>query len=148
MDHKTKKSQVVLAALDQQRQSVVFLLLQTNQRRGEFWQNVTGKVEDGESFEEGALREAIEETGLKIESIVDIIDLNIIHEFTDQRGRKVEEKSFLIILDHSWDVKLDPKEHMSCKWVELKDIKTDSVKYQGNFEALAKSIQLLQQWGH
>ncbi|HRK03098.1 MAG TPA: NUDIX domain-containing protein, partial [Oligoflexia bacterium] len=32
------------------------LLLLTNKRRGEFWQPVTGTVEDGESFEQAALR--------------------------------------------------------------------------------------------
>src|SRR5690606_6665506 len=99
MSSKTKKAQVVVAAIDETRQSFQFLLLQTNEKRGSFWQNVTGKLEDGETFEEGALREATEETALKVEAIVDIIHLNKKDEFTDQHDRQVVEESFLIILD-------------------------------------------------
>ncbi len=97
MNQKTKKAQVLLAAIDQASQNFQFLLLQTNEQRGKFWQNVTGKIEGDETFEEGGLREAIEETQLKVETIIDIVDLGLNYEFTDQRGRKVHEKSFLII---------------------------------------------------
>ncbi len=147
MANKTKKAQVILAAIDESSQSFQFLLLQTNEQRGSFWQNVTGKVEDGETIEEGGLREAIEETGLEIESIVDIKGLGLNYEFTDTRQRKVHEESFLIILDQTWNVKLDPNEHRSFKWVPLKDINRDSVKHQSNFETLAKSIAILRHWG-
>ena len=50
MEQKTKKAQVVLAAIDEASQNFKFLLLQTNQRRGNFWQNVTGKVEKEETL--------------------------------------------------------------------------------------------------
>lgn len=147
MSNKTRKAQVVIAALDAQNQSFLFLLLQTNERRGQFWQNVTGKIEEGESIEEGALREAIEETQLPVDHIVDIIDLGIVHEFVDQRNRNVHEKSFLIIVDKSWKVAIDPKEHQASRWVALKDITKDSVKFTGNFEALQKSMDILRHWG-
>ena len=60
---KKRKVQVAIFHLDEQQQKH-FLLLKTNKKRGEFWQNVTGSVEEGESFEQGAIREVIEETGL------------------------------------------------------------------------------------
>jgi dihydroneopterin triphosphate diphosphatase len=143
MDKKTRKAQVVLAVIDHDRQSFTFLLLKTNKKRGEFWQNVTGKIEANETYEEGALREAIEETGLKIDSIVDILDLNLEHDFIDNRKRAVHEKSFLIVLDQAWDVKIDSKEHQEFKWVTFKDLSDDLVKYQGNYEALQMSVLLL-----
>lgn len=148
MEKKTRKAQVVLAVVDHSRQSFLFLLLQTTRQRGEFWQNVTGKVEKDETYEEGALREAIEETGLVLESIVDIVDLNLSHDFVDQHKRNVHEKSFLIILDVKWAVKLDPSEHGNFKWVPLEEIGPGYVKHKGNFEAITKSKNILKQWGH
>lgn len=147
MGQKIKKAQVVIAAVDQTRQSFQFLLLQTNRERGEFWQNVTGKIEENETIEEGALREAIEETQLKVESIVDIQDLNLNFEFVDGRKREVYERSFLIIADTAWDFKFDPKEHQGYRWVKLDEVKRDSVKFHTNFEALEKSKNLLRHWG-
>ena len=143
MAYKTKKAQVVIVALDAQKQSFSFLLLQTNEKRGQFWQNVTGKVEAEESYDEGALREAIEETGLELESIVDMVDLGISHEFIDERKRDVQEKAFLIILDKMWKVIIDPKEHQAHKWVTINELAPDMVKHEGNFEAIEKSRQLL-----
>jgi 8-oxo-dGTP pyrophosphatase MutT (NUDIX family) len=147
MDQKTKKVQVILAAIDASSQDFKLLLLQTNEKRGKFWQNVTGKIEGNETFEEGGLREAIEETQLQIESIVDIIDLGMSFDFTDQRGRKVHEKCFLIILDKLWDVVIDPKEHQSFKWVNQDDIEEGIVKFRSNLEALEKAKLLLRHWG-
>lgn len=146
MGNKTKKAQVVLAAIDEASQSFQFLLLQTNERRGSFWQNVTGKVEDGETIEEGGLREAIEETQLNIEHIIDIIDLGLVYDFNDKRERKVHEESYLIILDKKWDVKIDPHEHQAFKWVTLDEITHESVKFESNLETLLKSRKILKQW--
>lgn len=147
MSNKTRKAQVVLAAIDQAGQKFDFLLLQVNEQRGSFWQNVTGKLEENETFEEGGLREAIEETKLNIESIVDIINLGLKFEFVDQRKRKVVEECFLIILDQKWDVVLDPSEHQSFKWVPINEINSDSVKFQSNMECLVKAQHLLRHWG-
>lgn len=147
MEQKTKKAQVVLAAIDENSQSFNFLLLQTNERRGKFWQNVTGKIEENETFEEGGLREAIEETQLQIESIVDLVDLGLSFDFTDQRQRKVHEKCFLIILDKKWDVKIDPKEHGDFKWIHQDEVQEGIVKFRSNFETLQKAKQILRHWG-
>jgi 8-oxo-dGTP pyrophosphatase MutT (NUDIX family) len=147
MANKTKKAQVVLAAPDPESQTYFVLLLQTNERRGRFWQNVTGKLEKSETFEEGALREAMEETGLDQGSVVDLIDLNLTHEFVDQRSREVIERAFLLVLDGQWKVKLDPQEHEAFRWVELDGINRDSVMHLGNFEALERALRILRQRG-
>ncbi|WPU65883.1 NUDIX domain-containing protein [Peredibacter starrii] len=147
MSSKTKKAQVVLAALDQPSHKFQFLLMRTNERRGGFWQNVTGKLEDNETYEEGGLREAIEETGLNIETIMDMLNLGLKYEFTDQRERKCHEECFLIILDQKWEVKIDSHEHQDFKWVGIDEIHRDIVKHESNFETLVKSQHLLKHWG-
>lgn len=147
MAEKTKKAQVVIAAIDQASQSFHFLLLQTNVKRGSFWQNVTGKIEADETFEEGGLREAIEETKLNIESIVDIVNLDLKYEFTDLRKRNVVEECFLFIFDNKWEVKIDPHEHQAHKWVSINDINRESVHFESNYEPLKKSQKLLKHWG-
>lgn len=147
MDNKTKKAQVVLAAIDSKSQGFQFLLMQTNEKRGSFWQNVTGKIENNETFEEGGLRETIEETGLQIESIVDIVDLGLTYDFVDLRERNVHEKCFLIILDKKWDVKIDPKEHQSFKWIDQNEVEEGIVKFRSNLETLQKAKQILKHWG-
>lgn len=137
---------MVLAAIDEASHSFHFLLLQTNERRGLFWQNVTGKLEEKESFEEGGLREAMEETNLPLDKIVDIINLNLRFDFIDLRERNVHEESFLIVLDGKWEVKLDGHEHSNFRWVPLSEIKEGIVKFESNFEALQKSVNLLKKW--
>lgn len=147
MTQKTKKAQVVVAALDSIQHSFSFLLLQTNQKRGEFWQNITGKIEENESYEEGGLREAIEETGLKVEMIVDLMDLGLTYDFVDQRKRKVHEKTFLLIVDQKFDVQIDSHEHQAFKWIGIDDVQDGLLKYPSNYETLLKARHLLKHWG-
>ncbi len=146
MSERHRKVQVVIAAISQKNQFDI-LLLETNKKRGEFWQNVTGSVEKKETFEEAALREAIEETSLNIESIVEMMDLNMGFIFKDQWDRKVQEECFLFVLDELWDVKIDPKEHQNYKWVPYEALTNESVKFPSNFEAIKKSLNLLRHRG-
>ncbi len=141
MSTKTRKAQVVICGYDAQSQSLAYLLMQTNRKRGEFWQNVTGKIDKGESYEEGALREVIEETGLKPEWVIHFIDLKLSHEFIDQRDRDVHENSYLLIVDHLYKVKIDTHEHQDHRWE--KDISRASVMHAGNWEALEKARHVL-----
>src|SRR4051812_38151900 len=93
------------------------LLLRTRKDRGEFWQPVTGGVEDGESPTQAALREAQEETGLGFLKSPRFIE----YEF-DYVGRwgaaheRVFELEGLPGAEHL-AVKLDPKEHQSHQWL-------------------------------
>lgn len=141
MSKKTRKAQVVICGYDARSQSLSYLLLQTNKKRGEYWQNVTGKIDEGESYEEGALREVIEETKLDPRWIVNIIDLNLSHEFIDDRKRDVHEKSFLILVDRVFKVTIDPHEHMNHRWE--KNLSRNVVKHLGNFEALEKAARII-----
>lgn len=138
---KTRKAQVVICGYDAQSQSLAYLLMQTNRKRGQFWQNVTGKIDPGESYEDGALREVVEETGLKAESVVHLIDLKISHDFIDQRNRDVHENAYLLIVDRLYKVKIDPHEHQDHRWE--KEISRASVMHAGNWEALAKARMIM-----
>ena len=141
-----KKVQVVIASLDKSSGTYKILLLMTNEKRGSFWQNVTGSVEKDESDEAAALREVIEETGLKLEYVVDLIDLKIIHQFTDSRNKKCEEYSFLLITDHQWKIKIDPHEHQESHWCAMDKLTKDSVKYESNWKTLQKAISLIKRY--
>ncbi len=141
MSKKTRKAQVVICGYDAQSQSLCYLLLQTNQKRGEYWQNVTGKIDEGESFEEGALREVIEETKLDPHWIINFIDLNLSHEFIDDKKRDVHENSFLVLVDRTFAVTIDPHEHMNYRWI--RNVSREVVKHLGNFEALEKAQKII-----
>jgi 8-oxo-dGTP pyrophosphatase MutT (NUDIX family) len=57
-------------------QGFEYLLLQRRARPDialpDFWQGVTGALEDGESHEQAAVREVWEETGLRIDAVQDV----------------------------------------------------------------------------
>lgn len=142
MEGRHKKVQVVLAAPNSAGEWH-FLIFKTNKERGRFWQNVTGSLEGKETFEEGALREAQEESAMPMEAIVDIRDLALTFTFTDRWKRKVEEKAFLIVLDRQWDPELDPKEHDECRWFPATELAEKQVEWPSNFEALSKAARIL-----
>lgn len=143
MPIKTRKAQVVIAGYDAQSQSVSYLLLQTNQKRGEFWQNVTGKVDPGETYEVGALREVIEETKLNPEWMINFIDLKLSHNFVDERKRNVHEKAFLCLIDRTFEVTIDPHEHQGYRWEKIPA--RSSVKHLGNFEAIQSARKIIEE---
>jgi dihydroneopterin triphosphate diphosphatase len=136
-----RKAQVVIFFTNDSQQKE-FLLLKTNERRGFFWQSVTGSIEEGESYEDGALREAMEETGLDKKIIERFQDLHEDFDFHDQWGADVKEKVFFIELKNKFPIKIDPKEHSDFKWVEANKINDKSVKYITNYKAIKKCIDL------
>ena len=130
-----KKVQVVI--IDCSRKGPKALLLQTNSKRGEFWQNVTGSVEGDETFFSGAQRELVEETGIQTE---DIFDLDLKFNFTDQYGKEVVEKAYVALLKSTpTEITLDPHEHIDYKWKNLDAITTQDFKFPTNFEAFQKA---------
>ncbi len=113
-----------------------FLLLQMNKRRKSFWQNATGGVEQNEKAQDAALREAIEETGLKRSNVKKLTNAGLSFKFDDQRHNHVTEEVFFLECYQEWKVQLDPSEHQDFKWVHEKDINQKSVHYQSNYRAL------------
>lgn len=122
---------------------IQFLLLQTNEQRGQFWQNITGSVEAGEDYLEAAMREAVEETGVKNENIVDLRDIGMGFEFQDRWGEQAKEKVFVLECGEVFTPVLDPKEHRDFKWTPREELSRASVKYESNWHALEKAMESL-----
>ena len=122
MNKKRKVQVVVLAQKPYSDEISKVLLLQTNKKRGGFWQNVTGSVEKYERFLKAALRELWEETGISAVNVHRIIDLKLEHTFLSRNGHPVQEKSFAVVVDER-KISLDPKEHQHYKWLPIKSIR-------------------------
>jgi len=115
------------------------LLLKTSPQRGSFWQPVTGSVEKEESDLTAALREAMEETGLKIVR-EQLQALN--YGFSFFRGsEQIEETVFFVKLNGTTEpaIMLDNREHSEFKWCSLKQAMVD-LKFDSNRKALSLLI--------
>ena len=133
-----KKIQTILFFRNANKQKT-FLLLRTNQRRKNFWQNITGFLDEGESFESAAIREAQEETGLIKSNIQNTSDLDLSFEFFDQWKEDVLEKCFAIEVKDQFPIQIDTSEHDQFKWVHEDEINRDIVKFESNWKALEKA---------
>lgn len=130
-----RKAQVVLFT-NAGDKSKHFLLLKMSGQRNFLWQNVTGSIEDNETFQEGAIREAIEETGLRLKNIKSIIESKLIFTFHDQWQKDVIEKVFAIECHDFWKIKLDSTEHCEYNWIKESELNESSVHYMSNYDAL------------
>jgi 8-oxo-dGTP pyrophosphatase MutT (NUDIX family) len=135
---KRRKIQVVLI----HRPSRTALLLKTNVERGSFTQNITGSVDESESFQMAAMRELMEETGVA-EKIV-MKDLELEFSFVDRRGDHVVEKCYVAIWEDKREkILLDPSEHDSYEFKDLSKIKASDYHYETNFSAFQKAYEYL-----
>ncbi|WP_127717904.1 NUDIX domain-containing protein [Halobacteriovorax sp. HLS] len=132
-----KKVQVVI--FDLETRSKV-LLLQTKEDRDFHWQNVTGSVEDKESYVIGALRELQEETGLT----GTLTELPIFFDFTDRWNKSVHEKVYLVLAPFSHHVSLCEKEHQSFKWYEADQLNNKNFGYESNWLAFCEARKWLE----
>lgn len=134
-----EKIQVWIFSPDSRR----FLLLHTNERRGAFWQPVTGGVEPGEAAPEAAIREAREETGIAFSS-KDLLDLDRSFDF-ESRGYRFREHGFALeapSLDAP--VVLDPHEHDSYRWVSAEEA-FKLLRHPSNAEMLKALLSRLEE---
>jgi len=111
------------------------LLLRTIEKRGNFWQPITGKVERGETPVMAALREAHEETGIQF--VQKPRSLNYKFFFTTEEGSVAEEFCFALEIYQTRKIKLDPKEHVESKWVEVSEA-MELLKFDTNREGLKR----------
>ncbi len=98
--------------------TIKVLLLRTTSERGGFWQPVTGSVEEGESLEAAALREALEETALDFMGAPRSLCFSF--DFDGRWGRAREH--FLALQARTDEVKLDLSEHVESEWVDLDEV--------------------------
>ena len=135
-----EKVQVVIIAENQKNPQV--LILQMNEKRSSFWQNVTGSVEPEDTkLLNAAKRELSEETNI---NNAKIRELDIQFKFIDQYNNHVIEYCFLAIIPSSEvNIVLDPGEHQNYRWVALNDVSKDSFTYESNFFAFEKAKEAL-----
>lgn len=140
-----RKVQVVILASTLTKNSNTIskvLLLQTNKKRGSFWQNVTGSVERFERYPRAALRELEEETGIKIDQILKFMDLKVIHQFRSKKGNPVKEKSYAVIVKKC-KIKIDQNEHQKYIWKPIKSVRSSNYKFPTNFESFCLAKKYL-----
>lgn len=125
-----QKIQIVTLAQNQ------LLLLQFAKFHNQGFQNITGSVEKDESFEEAAIRELMEETGLESP----LIDIGLTYRFKDRWGFDVEEKVFLCELASIPSITLS-LEHKSFKWIPVKEVTESDYVFPANFEAFKKALE-------
>ena len=130
---------------------IQYLLLKRHPEKGEFWQPITGGLEEGETKIETLKREIIEETGIK--SIIKIIENVHYYEFQDpstieyfkRHGRAcnhVKEYVFGVEVSSDEKVVLDEKEHSEFKWCGLQEA-LRLMKWKGNKDAFRKLDRIL-----
>jgi 8-oxo-dGTP pyrophosphatase MutT (NUDIX family) len=135
-----RKAQVILFCTSPKQK---LLLLQTNKLREFIWQNITGSVEDGEDFSEGAYRELLEETGVEKSELIDFKDLEIDMEFTDRWKKNCHEKVYIAVISNEKEIVLDADEHDNYKWIELADVDQSCYSYSSNYQAYLKAFEYL-----
>lgn len=118
---------------------VRYLMLKRNARKGNFWQPITGNVELGESFEQAAERELMEETG--IIGCVRIFDTGYSFDFFDD-NRNQHEKVYAAEVSPGTQVVLS-EEHTEFAWAKEDDCISNYLKYPGNIAGLKALAQVL-----
>lgn len=114
------------------------LLLKTLQERGAFWQPVTGSIEPGEQIHKGALREAIEETGLS--PLKNIEPLGFEFSFEGKWGSTHETAFFYETYPGCPPASLDKREHQDFKWVTFEEA-VSMIHYEKNRQAFTLLVR-------
>jgi lipoyl(octanoyl) transferase len=118
------------------------LLLHRRPERGDFWQPVSGTLEDGESPLDTARRELIEETGHAAEPVpLDLTQSFLIEsQYLATRYPSpiiASEECFHAQLDSRVPIRIDPLEHDDWGWFSLAEAR-EKIRWTDDREALEK----------
>ena len=119
MSNRSRKAQIWIGVREAKNSPARVLLFKVVEKRGGGWHPVTGGVDRGESFLEGAQREVLEETGFQ-EEMGEWVDLTFSYQFEGRFGR-AEEHAFGFLLPQEFAPKLDPHEHTDSEWVSVSE---------------------------
>ena len=81
------------------------------------WNGAGGKVEKGETIEEGAAREVTEEIGVIMRGMTKVAELTFHFALKSEWDQLVH-----VFLSESWDGEPEESEEMSPKWFPISDI--------------------------
>jgi dATP pyrophosphohydrolase len=88
---------------------------------GGYWHTIAGGVEAGEDWEEAAIRELWEETGLVVDSLPEIGVFAYVREpWEGDPGLRVDVHAFLADVDSGWEPKLN-EEHDEYRWLSREE---------------------------
>lgn len=134
-----EKVQVVIIAENE----LLLLEFNTNERHNYHgFQNITGGVENQETFGQAAKRELFEEIGVEAE----VTPLDLQFNFVDRWDHAITEKVFLCVLEKKPAVKISA-EHKSFKWIPIAQVHVADYLFASNFEAFEKALEHLQRAG-
>jgi lipoyl(octanoyl) transferase len=123
------------------------LLLHRRPERGNFWQPITGSIEEGESPLETARREIAEETGQRGEpQPLDLTQSFMIEsQYLESKGYVppivASEVCFQATLDSSLPIRIDPEEHDEWGWFTFSEA-YERMRWTDDREALERVERL------
>ena len=125
-----------------------WLVLTRTEARGAFDQPVTGMIDPGESPEEAARREVLEETGLQVPPGA-LEDLAYVHSFLVEAWTRPDNKAGAMVFcrEHgfAWEappdasVRTDPEEHVGARWLPTSEA-LSAMRWSGNRRAVELSL--------
>jgi 8-oxo-dGTP pyrophosphatase MutT (NUDIX family) len=123
---------------------IQYLLLKRTPEKEDFWQPVTGGLEEGETEVEALKREVWEETGIKNAArIIDHVDY---FEYSDAHFIKgfdfIKEYVFGVEVAPNERVVIDGKEHSQFRWCSFQEA-LELLKWDENKKALSRLNEIL-----
>lgn len=116
------KNMTLCVIIDQKKEKILLAL----KKRGfaaNLWNSPGGKVKDGETIEEAAIRETEEEIGLKVIKIKPIGGILFKHPFNDS----LDDLMVYYFRALEWNGKVEESEEMLPKWFDFADIPYDKM---------------------
>ncbi len=124
---------------------ILFLLLHypsSSRSKGkDYWDLPKGHIEEGETLEDTALREAAEETGLKNITIIPGFKETVKYFFKWEGKNILKFVTFFVVQTNESDVKISD-EHMGFQWADFEEA-TNQLGYKNAKEILKKTNDFL-----
>ena len=131
MELPIKVQGVIYAEENKQRE---YLLIKRCEKDGDFWQGVTGTVEEGELLVECLTREIEEELGIKREDGVEISQILQTIQWKKQNGFVITEYVYAVKINRRQEIQLSD-EHVEYKWCDF-DEAYDTLEKENNKNTL------------
>jgi len=133
LEHKRIAQVNVVCFEEDAMRGIKILILKRNQRKGGFWQTITGGVHPGESLMEAAQREVHEEVGLSGDDI-EISRTETKYFFKGDDGYILDEYVFACKIKNISRVSIS-EEHEKFKWLPVQEAQ-NKTKYDNNKKAI------------